>query len=422
VTGLFATVLVAATGVSVWQAVKARDAERRATTEAAIAQAVNDFLQTDLLGQVDRLRQSSDASGGNPDLTVREALDRAAAKIGDRFRDQPLVEAAIRMAIGNGYQTLWANQLAESHLKRAVALRESYLGPDHPETVNSIENLAVVYSWLGRHADAIDLYKRVVESSRKTLGPDHLTTLECERHLGAAYGAAGQWDTSVPLLEQVLEKQRTIFGLTNDSAVRTMAQLAMQYGDVDRLDDSLALYERALECLKAQNAPTEWCLRQCARVYQQAGKLDRADQVLRQSLEELQTVDDSYRRRNSRAAALGWLAVNLSLQHRYQDAEQVAREAVALELIKEDMNSYWKSVLGEALLEQKKYAEAEPWLLDGYEGMKRQDVNRAWERRLLTKAGERVVRFYEETGQPDKAREWQTKITQHAAQVSAADR
>src|SRR5205823_863620 len=52
-----AVALLIGTGVSAWQAVKARDAERRAVSEAAIAQAVNDFLQEDLLLQADVRRQ-----------------------------------------------------------------------------------------------------------------------------------------------------------------------------------------------------------------------------------------------------------------------------------------------------------------------------------------------------------------------------
>jgi serine/threonine protein kinase len=51
--GLVAGALLTATAVSTWQAVRARDAERTAATEASIARAVNDFLQEDLLGQVD---------------------------------------------------------------------------------------------------------------------------------------------------------------------------------------------------------------------------------------------------------------------------------------------------------------------------------------------------------------------------------
>src|SRR5262249_38098138 len=151
--GVVAAALVTATAVSTWQAVRAREAqahaevaERRAADEAAIAQAVNDFLQADLLGQVGSLPKSNDEFGGNPNLTVREALDRAAAKIGDRFRDQPLVDAAIRMAIGEAYMSLNEWQLAESHLERAAALRQTQLGPDHPDTVSSMRDLAAVYT------------------------------------------------------------------------------------------------------------------------------------------------------------------------------------------------------------------------------------------------------------------------------------
>ena len=108
--GIVAAVLVAATAVSTWQAIKARDAEgratneaalaraaeKRATSEAAVAHAVSDFLQTDLLKRATDAPQLDEDFGGEPNLTVREALNRASARIGQRFQDQPLVEAASR--------------------------------------------------------------------------------------------------------------------------------------------------------------------------------------------------------------------------------------------------------------------------------------------------------------------------------------
>ena len=72
---------------------------------------MNDFLLGDVLGPY-ATAPNSDMFGGNPDLTVIQAIDRAAATIGERFRDQPLVEAAIRMVIGQGYQRLAKYQLA----------------------------------------------------------------------------------------------------------------------------------------------------------------------------------------------------------------------------------------------------------------------------------------------------------------------
>ena len=80
-----------------------RAARKRANEQdqAIAARAVNDFLQEDLLGQADSYSQAEAGFTPDPNLTVREALERAAERIGDRFKDQPLQEAAVRMAIGN---------------------------------------------------------------------------------------------------------------------------------------------------------------------------------------------------------------------------------------------------------------------------------------------------------------------------------
>ena len=166
---------------------------------------MNDFLLGDLLGQVDSVPQFSDEFGGNPDLTVKEALDRAAAKIGERFQDQPLVEAAIRTVIGKGYRRLARYfSLAVAHLSGHQHCRpaDDHLGPDHPDTLASMGNLAGAYSYAGRHSDAIALRQQILEYRTARLGPDHPETLACVGDLADAYQFAGRWDTSVPLLEQ----------------------------------------------------------------------------------------------------------------------------------------------------------------------------------------------------------------------------
>jgi serine/threonine protein kinase len=136
--GVIAAVLVTATVVSTWLAVEAnaarrladerlekeKEARKEAATEAGIARAVNEFLQVDLFGQAASARPPEREFDGNPYLTVKEALDRAAARIGQRFQDQPLVEAAIRAAIGTGYQSLFEHQAAVVQLEKALALQK----------------------------------------------------------------------------------------------------------------------------------------------------------------------------------------------------------------------------------------------------------------------------------------------------------
>ena len=55
---------------------------------------------------------------------------------------------------------------------RALGIFERELGPDHPNTLRSRNNLADSYPWAGR-AEAIPLHERTLADRERTLGPDH---------------------------------------------------------------------------------------------------------------------------------------------------------------------------------------------------------------------------------------------------------
>ena len=67
--------------------------------------------------------------------------------------------------------------------ERALAITETTLGPDHPDTARCLNNLATTLSRLGRHADAIPLAERAVTIIESTLGPDHHITARCLNNL-----------------------------------------------------------------------------------------------------------------------------------------------------------------------------------------------------------------------------------------------
>ena len=101
------------------------------------------------------------------------------------------------------------------------------------------------------------------------------------------------------------------------------------------------------------------------------------------------------------------LGFNLVQQKKYADAEPVLRESLAIR----DRNEpdLWTtfntmSILGGSLLGQEKYADAEPLLLQGYEGMKlRSATIPPTVQNRLTEALERLVTLYEATGQQERA-------------------
>ena len=75
------------------------------------------------------------------------------------------------------------------------------LGPDHPDTLASRNNLAYAYKSAGRLDEAIPLYEQVLADSARVLGPDHPQTLASRNNLAAAYKAAGRLDDAKALFD-----------------------------------------------------------------------------------------------------------------------------------------------------------------------------------------------------------------------------
>ncbi len=329
------------------------------------------------------------------------------------------------MSIGDAYRSLHAFPPAVPHLERALALRQTHLGPDHPDTLRSMDSLANACQWSGRHQRSIALRQQLLDNSTAEFGPDAARTLGCMKILAEAYWFGGELDTSERLLKQVFEKQSTNLGQTHANTLDTMTALAALYRDTNQLTESMALREKILALRKATFGPEYYSTNEMigfAEVCQRAGKLDRADRLLRDVLKHEREEKDSLNHRNSMANILGFLAANLLLQERYDEAESLARQAVAMKQTGETKGPYWVSVLGAALLGQKKYAEAEPMLLQGYEGLKEKDaIHPAVRRRMIEVAGW-VVRLYEATDQPEKARAWREKLKarESAAPASSA--
>jgi tetratricopeptide (TPR) repeat protein len=77
---------------------------------------------------------------------------------------------------------------AEPLYRRALAIAEKALGPDHPHTATSLENLAGLLESKGDHTGAEPLYRRALAIAERTSGPDHPTTRTIRESLDALLG------------------------------------------------------------------------------------------------------------------------------------------------------------------------------------------------------------------------------------------
>ena len=68
-------------------------------------------------------------------------------------------------------------QEAEPLYRRALEGYERTLGPDHPDTLASINNLAILIEAQGKPQEAEPLHRRALEGYEKAMGPEHPSTL-----------------------------------------------------------------------------------------------------------------------------------------------------------------------------------------------------------------------------------------------------
>jgi hypothetical protein len=250
--GLAATALAAGAGLAgrqIW-------AERvRADREAAIARGVNAFLIKDLLQQAGSRQQANASHTPNPRLTVREALERAAGSIGERFREEPLVEAAIREAIGLAFRELGEAGSSIEQLERGLRLREAGVGRAHPDTLSAVESLAFSYDEAGRNQEALLARERVREGREKALGANHPDTLAAMNNLAVSYGRTGRQPDATQVLETVLSRVRNALGREHPDALWPMSNLAVQYDAVGRYADALRLEEEVVRLRRQSQGP-----------------------------------------------------------------------------------------------------------------------------------------------------------------------
>ena len=95
-------------------------------------------------------------------------------------------------------------------MEEVLTLRRKVLGPEHPETLEAMSNLANSYGEAGRRDEALKLREEVLTLSRKVLGPEHPNTVQMMGNLALSYHAAGRRDEAIEMQEEVLTLSRKV--------------------------------------------------------------------------------------------------------------------------------------------------------------------------------------------------------------------
>jgi tetratricopeptide (TPR) repeat protein len=154
---------------------------------------------------------------------------------------------------------------AEPLYQRALAIREQQLGPEHPDTAHSLNNLAVLYDVQGKYEEAEPLYQRALVIWEQELGASHPDTATGLNNLAGLYDAQGKYAEAEPLLERALAIREQELGASHPDTATGLNSLAALYNHQGKYREAEPLYQRALaicENILGRDHPTTQSLRE----------------------------------------------------------------------------------------------------------------------------------------------------------------
>jgi serine/threonine protein kinase len=242
---LIGLLLLLGIAVSTWQAVRARRAE-----QAAMMAAAEERQARESEAEQRRRAEANEQKAGAAAAAERKARETAQAR--EAESKAVLAEARLRMTLGSSFWYLGEFKAAAEQYEAARALYARCSGPEHPDTLRSMNYLADSYASLGRNADAVKLYEQTLALRKAKLGADHPDTLSSMNNLANAYAGLGRHAEALKLREEALALYKARLGPNDPGTMSSMNNLANSYFSLSRLPEAVKLYEETLALRKAK--------------------------------------------------------------------------------------------------------------------------------------------------------------------------
>ncbi|CUS11372.1 unnamed protein product, partial [Tuber aestivum] len=148
-----------------------------------------------------------------------------------------------------GYYFDEIGKYAESEAihRRGLEGRERILGPNHPDTLGSVNNLAITLRRQGKYHESETMHRRALEQRERILGPDHPDTLSSVGGLASALAEEGKYAESETMHRHALEGRGRILGPDHPATLRSVNNLANVLGDQGKYVESETMNRCALE-------------------------------------------------------------------------------------------------------------------------------------------------------------------------------
>ncbi|WP_431946912.1 effector-associated constant component EACC1 [Micromonospora marina] len=212
----------------------------------------------------------------------------ALSNLGDALRAK--YERTPRQLIDEDDGQLRSLSMEAVRIYREVLNRRRLLfGDDHPQTLASMNNLAVVLQNQGDLEAAERLHRETYARAGRVLGPEHPTTLSSMNNLAGALRDLGDLESAKNLYEQTLALRIRLYGPEHPTTLSSMHNLAGVLRSTGHLSDARRMYEQVVtdsrRVLGHEHPSTLVSMTNLAGVRRERGDIDGARELYRQALE-----------------------------------------------------------------------------------------------------------------------------------------
>ncbi|KAL4998951.1 hypothetical protein BDV10DRAFT_63008 [Aspergillus recurvatus] len=222
---------------------------------------------------------------------------------------------------------------AEELFVQVMVTWKQVLGPDHPDTLTSMANLASTYRNQGRLKEAEELEVQVIASLKQVLWPEHPSTLTAMVNLASTYRRRGQWKKAEELLEQVIVTRKQVLGPDHPDTLTSMANLASTYQNQGQWKEAEQLFIQVVakwkQMLGPEHPDTLTSMANLASTYQNQGQWKKAEELEVQVTETQKQVLGA--EHPSTLISMANLASTYWKQGRWKEAEALFMQVIATE-------------------------------------------------------------------------------------------
>ena len=308
--------------------------------------------------------------------------------------------------------------LKSNRLDSVATLEFLANGPKDGHDLESWVQIARQLDWVhmrrGAYENAITLFDQILIVQKES--PTDTPTLVAMHDLGNAYLVANRIDLAIPILAEshtAGERHLPIWHELRSAAPRALAQA---YAADKQYDKAVPFFELSLERLKIERGIDSPDTIEVLLDLELVCELtERWNKLQALAVEHLEYYESHLPKKHGLVLAQYSLIGRCQLQlKQYEAAEKILRESLEVwEKWKPDLfpTFHTRVLLGEALLGQKKYSDAQPLLETGYQGLKKREktIPQEGRRALLEGALDVLIRLAEAQEKPDDAKKWKAE-------------